>query len=62
MLLKFDNKFSARRLSLAILSYGASRLRNSDIVPDDARFSGVGLCFFRVFLAEHGSSLGSNGL
>ncbi len=49
MLLKFDNKFSARRLSLAILSYGASRLRNSDIVPDDARLSDVGLCFFRYF-------------
>jgi hypothetical protein len=49
VLLKFDNKFSARRLSLAIPSYGASRLKNSDIVPDDARFSGAGLCFFRYF-------------
>jgi len=49
VLLKFNNKFSARPLSLAILSYGASRLRNSDIVPDDARFSGARLCFFRCF-------------
>jgi len=36
--LKFNSKFSACTVLMAIPSYGASRLRISDIVPDDATF------------------------